>query len=285
MRLSAFRMMGLVALVSWAGFTARSQDTTRVDGVRAAVLGSVTVGTVVAVHIYQQHAWWQGPRAAFRFENDWVYALNIDKLGHAYGAYLLSGLFTGALSWTGFSDRASGFWGPLMGLGYQLYVEIEDGYHQVYGFSPGDAFSDILGAAFPIAQQTYPVLRNFRMKWSYYPSQEYLNALKSDKGRVFIDDYQGQIYWLGVDPHFFLPESWRSPVPSWLGLAVGAAARNLDEQGGGTRIIYLSLDYNLSRIDTQSEVLRTLFTLLDHIHFPAPALSLEDGKIRAGLVY
>lgn len=62
--------------------------------------------------------WWQGPRAPFRFENDWTYALNIDKLGHAYGAYVLSHLFSYSMDWSGFTHSTSIYYGSVMGLAY-----------------------------------------------------------------------------------------------------------------------------------------------------------------------
>src|SRR5512140_1488255 len=116
----------------------RAQDTTKVNGLKLATLSGVVVGSVAAVHVYQMNAWWQGPRAPFRFENDWDYALNIDKMGHAYAAYLLSSVFASRLSWGGFSEGTSMFFGPSLGLAYQMYVEGEDGFHREYGFSPGD---------------------------------------------------------------------------------------------------------------------------------------------------
>ncbi|HUI10407.1 MAG TPA: hypothetical protein VL221_08770, partial [Bacteroidota bacterium] len=80
---------------------ARAQDTSDVKTGRVILLGSVTLGTVIPVHIYQQKAWWQGPRGPFRFENDWVYALNVDKLGHMYAGYILSRTFGSMLRWSG----------------------------------------------------------------------------------------------------------------------------------------------------------------------------------------
>jgi hypothetical protein len=172
-----------------------------------------------------------------------------------------------------------------MGLAYQLYVEVEDGFHKDYGFSPGDAFSDVLGAVIPLAQETYPVLENVRLKWSYWPSDKYRDALNQGQTKVFIDDYQGQIYWLCLDPHFFLGEDLKRIVPDWMGLSFGAAVRNLDEPGGGEKLFYLTLDYNLANIQTDSSFLRTLFTALDFLHFPAPGVGIEGGKLKVGVFY
>ena len=261
-----------------------AQDSTRIAPLRLVTVSTLTLGTGIGVHIYQQNAWWQGERAPFQFENDWTYALNIDKFGHAYGAYLLSNLFTYSLSWSGFDRRSSVFYGSMLGLGYQLYVEVEDGYHKAYGFSPGDAFADVVGAMVPLAQEAYPVLRNVRLKWSYWPSSQYKNELSQGQSRVFIDDYQGQIYWLGVDPHFMMGDGLRSVVPDWLGLSFGAAVRNLDT-GGGEKLFYLTLDYNLANIRTQSDFLHSVLTALDFLHFPAPGIGLEGGRFKVGVFY
>lgn len=257
----------------------------RIDYVRAGIVAAVTGGIVTAVHIYQANAWWQGERSTFRLENDWSYALDLDKCGHTFGAYFAANLFRGALMWMGFEEPKGTFYGSLLGVAYQLYVETEDGFHRNYGFSPGDALADILGGMLPMVQKQYPVLANFRLKWSYAPSQEYLDAIRAGESRAFIDDYQGQSYWIGIDPHFFLPKPAAELVPSWLGLAVGAASRNLDGFGGGDRIFYLALDYNLSKIHSDSELIRGILRVIDFFHLPSPGISLRDGKLRLGFYY
>jgi hypothetical protein len=274
-----------MSLYTFVPGPARAQDTSRINGAKLALAATLTSGTVVAVHIYQRDAWWQGGRAPFHFENDWAYALNIDKFGHAYGSYSLAYLFQYIMTWVGFNRPTSVVGGSMLGLGYQLYVEAEDGFHKIYGFSPGDAITDIAGAMIPIAQETFPVLKNFRLKWSYYPSEEYRNALKTNKGRVFIDDYQGQIYWVGMDPHFIMGEGLSKVIPPWLGLSFGTAVRNLDTGGNGEKIFYLTLDYNFSQIETNSDFLRALFTALDFFHLPAPGFALEGRTFKIGVFY
>jgi hypothetical protein len=275
----------LVLIVALILSPARAQDTSNVNPVRLAVVSGVTLGTVIPVHIYQQTAWWQGPRAPFRFENDWIYALNVDKLGHMYAGYLLSRTFGYLLEWTGFSEHTSVFFGSVLGLSYQMYVEVEDGFHRVYGFSPGDAFFNILGATIPLAQWTFPVLRNFTLKYSYLPSTQYKDELKAGQGKAFLDDYEGTTVWLGVDPHFLMGKSLSEAVPPWLGLAFGVGARDLNLSGGGRRQATLALDFNLSKIGTESEFLRGLFTLLDVIHLPAPGIRLDGNRVLFGVFY
>ena len=262
-----------------------AQDTSDVKPVRLAIVSGITLGTVIPVHIYQQNAWWQGPRAPFRFENDWVYALNVDKLGHMYAGYLLSRVFRYSLEWSGFSEHTSVFYGSVLGLSYQMYVEVEDGFHRVYGFSPGDALFNILGATIPLAQWTFPVLRNFTLKYSYWPSPGYTSELKTGQGKAFLDDYQGTTVWLAMDPHFFLGRSLSDALPSWLGLAFGVGARDLNESGGGRRQATLALDYNFSRIETGSSFLQALLTVVDFFHLPAPGIRLDGKRVVFGVFY
>jgi len=288
--LTSVRHTGIAALLILASLLrpcrdAHAQDTSDVKPLRLAIVSGVTLGTIVGVHIYQQNAWWQGPRAPFRFENDWVYALNVDKLGHMYAGYFLSRMFKYTLSWTGFSEHTSTFFGSVLGFSYQMYVEVEDGFHRVYGFSPGDAFFNMIGATIPLAQWTFPVLRNFSLKYSYWPSQEYKAELREGQAKTFLDDYEGTTVYLGVDPHFMMGKSLSDAVPAWLGVAFGIGARNLDESGGGDRQFTIALDYNFSRIETESDFLRTIFTLLDFFHLPAPGIRFEGNRVYVGVFY
>jgi hypothetical protein len=262
-----------------------AQDSTHIDATRLSVVGGVTAATVAVNHIYQRRAWWQGEREPFRFVNDWEYALNIDKFGHVYAACLTSNLARAALQWSGLNEKGSVFYGSVFGLAYELYVEAEDGFHKAYGFSPGDAISDIVGTMIPLAQATFPVLQNFSLKWSYYPSRQYLDELKSEKLRTFIDDYEGQVYWISVDPHFMMSERLSEIVPRWLGLSFGAAVHDLGEQTSSHRLYYLTMDYNFSKIETESSVVRTVLHALDFFHLPSPGIGLENGKLRAGIFY
>ncbi len=261
------------------------QDSLQIHPVRLAIVGGITAATVVGVHLYQQKAWWQGPRAPFRFANDWDYAMNVDKQGHAYGAYLLAHLFGYALRWGGEDRASSTLYGSLFGLGYQLYVEVEDGFHKEYGFSPGDAISDVAGASVPLLQESFPALKSFALKWSYYPSQEYLDALKREQSRVFIDDYEGQLYWYSWTPRAMFDGPGVAWVPEWLGLSVGFGARQLYDASLRHRVIAVTFDVSLSRIHTGSDFVDAILTALDHIHVPAPGFIVERGTVTFGVIY
>jgi hypothetical protein len=261
------------------------QDSSSIKSGRLALVGGVTLATVIPVHIYQAKAWWQGNRAPFKFQNDWTYAMNIDKWGHMYAGNLLSRVFGYSLAWSGLNEKSSALYGSILGLSYQMYVEVEDGFHKDYGFSPGDAFSNMIGATIPLAQATIPVLKNFSLKYSYWPSPRYISEIDQGQKRAFIDDYQGMTVWIAMDPHFLMGSELATTVPSWLGISFGIAARDLDVYGNGREVYYLTLDYNLSKIQTDSGFLRTLFTVVDFFHLPAPGMALDGGKFKVGFFY
>jgi len=260
----------------------RLHDTLSINPLRLSLAGGVVVGSLTAIHFSQERAWWLGPKAPLWFKNDPKYALDIDKLGHMYATYVLSQVFGNTLSWCGLDRRTSTIWGGGLAAGYQLALEVEDGYRQYWGFDPVDAFADIGGAAIPLLQQSFPVLRNFSLKYSYWPSSLWQHL---PGNRLFIDDYDGMTLWLSVDPHFLMGERLSATVPAWLGFSFGYAVRNINYHGKGDRVYYLTLDYNLSKIHTSSNLLIALFRAIDFIHLPAPGVRLEKGRMSFGVFY
>ncbi len=265
---------------------AQANDSSHVSISRLAVFGSVTAASMVVVHIQQQQAWWNGPKGSFWLYNDWKFAKGIDKAGHMYGAYVASTAFREGFRWCGLSERSSLLLGVSAGLALELYVEIEDGFHEIYGFSPGDAMADFLGAGFLLAQETYPVLENIRIKWSYWPSSDLREALRRGENRTFLDDYDGQKHWLAVDPHFALGEHMGKVLPSWLGIAVGYGVEgSIRERGDAQGAFYVALDYNLRRLAPDGGFVRTLLYAIDLVHLPAPGIKIQGRDVRLGIFF
>ena len=53
-----------------------------------------------------------------------------------------------------------------------MYVEIEDGYGANWGFSPGDAIADVVGASYYLGQYYFPVLKHIQPRVSYWPTDK-----------------------------------------------------------------------------------------------------------------
>lgn len=256
--------------------------------VRLAIVGGGTAAAVVGFHFYQMNAWWKDLRGPFHIQDDWEYALHIDKAGHIYGGYILTHIATSMLDWVGVGEKNSVWFGATLGALYQLYVEFEDGFGLQWGFSPGDAMGDVIGAYYPVAQYYAPVLRNFNFKLSYVPTYELIHEKPSSYGHkpnIMIDDYEGQTYWLSVNVHGLLPEGAKPYWPEWLGFAVGFSVKKLNGIGGGEREFFLSLDYDLTKLPGDGWLWNGIKRALNFIHFPAPAIRVAPTAIYYGLYF
>ncbi|MCB2203924.1 YfiM family protein [bacterium] len=251
-----------------------------------AIVGGVLGATVTGIHIYQQNAWWQGQRGPFHFVNDPDYALNVDKAGHFYGGAFGSWLGQKSMVWSGASQETAVWGGFALGSLFELYVEFEDGFATGWGFSPGDAYADVAGAAWPVLQHYVPYLSSFQPKFTYWPSDAFING--THKGNA-IDDYEGQTYWMGIHMYELLPPSWQDYWPSWLGIAVGISIRNMHTEQGYENLqrnVIIALDYDMREIiPGDSWLLHTLKEALNFIHFPSPAIRISPNYIAYGIYF
>ncbi len=238
-------------------------------------VGAVYLGAGVAIHIYQRNAWWRNERSKFHFAFDWQYALWIDKVGHMYGTTLLAHMFSAGLEAGNIDLEKSAIWGSILALTFQLYVETEDGFGPDWGFSPGDAGADVIGAAFALGQYYYPFLKNFQFKFSYYPSWKMRHGLHKGNG---IDDYEGQKYWLSVRVKNLLPGKAGDIWPSWLNLAAGMGVKNLDGSGGGQREFYLALDFDWEAIPLYGKGWQFVKNTLNYFHLPMPGIRITPNS-------
>ena len=262
-------------------------DSSSISVPRLAIVGSVLLGGITAIHIYQMNGWWKDNRTSFHFREDLVYGLNVDKLGHIYGGDVLTFIFSKSLRWANFPETSALWWGAGASLLFQTYVEVEDGF-STWGFDRVDWASDVTGAFYPVAQHYVPILQNLDMKFSYHPS----DLLDSGAGigfrgqkHIMFDDYEGQTIWFSFKVHNLLPAAAQSYWPGWLCLALGYGARDV----GGVhphRVYFLALDLDLTRVfPKDSEFLQTLGETLNHIHLPLPAVRFEPGTIWYGLYF
>ncbi len=244
--------------------------------------GALTAG-IVALHIYQNNAWWANERTKFHVIEDADYQADFDKLGHTFGGYYSSFFFDQAYHWAGLDSSQSALFGALSGALFEYYVEIEDGFASGWGFSRGDAKSDIAGATFYLLNQRVPILQNFRYKWFYTPTNKLIKDQPDIQGQTVnaIEDYGGQTYYLTADIHGLLPESLKPYWPQWINLALaisGYDINSVDLTSGNPfdlrrKAWYLSLDYDLDKIipPSSSGFLNFILHALGYWHFPAPA--------------
>ena len=245
----------------------------------AIVTGLAVTGAILGIHFYQQDAWWSDRREPFHFSTDWGYAMQSDKLGHFFAGYFTSYIGYEALVASGVSPDVAGWFGPVLGLGFQTYVEIEDGFSP-FGFDPTDQYANTLGPLLFSLQHYIPVLQNAKFKFSYWPNDEYDQGVRDGHEEIIIDDYNGQTMWFSLKMGNILPESlgW----PKWLRLAGGYGAYNVDRFDVQDRLLqpgrrfFIALDYDLVELMPDLGTFGNwIVQTADYLRFPAPALQLE----------
>lgn len=266
---------------------------TEIRPASAAIFGGIYLGTMTWLHFHQQNAWWKRERSNFHFEEDWIYALQVDKAGHFYGGYLISymmgeGLIASGLSW----DDAT-IWGTVLGLTYQTYVETEDGFATTWGFSPSDWYADAAGSLFFIAQHYVPALQNITPKWQYVPS-EWTNKPVINRPRTFIDDYNSSTFWWSVNVYNILPQSMQKYWVPWLDLSFGYGADAIDATSVSNgppdqlaaRRYMIGLDYNLVKLLPEGGWFWNWFRQsLNYIKLPSPAVEFKNNVTRFYILY
>ena len=266
---------------------------TKIRPTTTAIIGGVYAGTLVWLHIHQANAWWSGDRGKFHFQEDWVSALQVDKAGHAFGAYFVSYLLSEGFIASGFSWDDATNWGTLMAMLYQTYVEIEDGFAKDWGFSPSDLYADATGSLFFIAQHYVPALQNITPKWQFVPS-EWTGKPVINRPRTFIDDYNSSTFWWSVNVHNILPQKLKKYWLPWLDISFGYGADAIDAPIAAngppdqlaSRRYAIGLDYNLVELLPDGGWFWNWFRqTLNYIKLPAPALEFQNNVVRFYLMY
>jgi hypothetical protein len=229
----------------------------------------------------QYNSWWKDQRGAFHVVNDGDYKANFDKFGHTFGGYFPCFFFDEAYRWSGFSREQAVLLGSLSSIMFEIYVEIEDGFARDWGFSPGDALTDIVGASFYLLRNSVPFIYNFNYKLTYFPSNQLLANRPDIPNQTLnpIDDYGGQSYWITANINGLLPKAAQGVVPEWLNLTFGIGGYNLDANDfiDRKKAYYIGLDYDIDKIFPESDIaiLNFIRKAFGYIHLPAPAYRIS----------
>ena len=252
-------------------------------------------------------AWYANyPRSSFHFYNDGGEWLKMDKVGHAYTAYLLSRIGHTSWQWAGASPKKAILYASLTGIGYQTIIETLDGFSSQWGWSWNDMAANTLGTGIWASQQWAWGTQKIRLKFSAHYNKYTDPQLEARTNQYFgsflperlLKDYNAQTYWLSANVHSFLPQT---PAPKWLNIAIGYGAENMfggykNSWTTSTAFIdrpdikrypqwYLSLDVDFEKIPTKNKAVKSLLFVLNAIKFPAPTLLLSNGKISSQWLY
>ncbi len=247
-----------------------------------------TAGTI-ALH----YLWYKKfPKSRFHLFNDNAEWLHMDKIGHAATAYNFSAIQYDMMRWSGVGNKNAAWIGGLTALGLQTMIEIFDGFSAEWGFSKGDMLANIAGSALFVAQQLAWGEQRARLKFSFHKtiySKYNPEALGRNKWQRWLKDYNGQTYWLSINPASFMQSN--TSFPHWMNISLGVGADgmigarsnptrigNLDIPRFERRQRYLfSLDADLKRISNPNDDPRIWLTVPNVLKMPAPALSIQKG--------
>ena len=231
------------------------------------------------------------PRFKFHFINDNKEWLQMDKLGHVYSAYHIGNTGANLLQWSGATKQQQVLYGSTLGFVFLTAVETLDGYSQNWGASSGDILANASGTALYVSQELLWKEQRIIPKFSFHTTQ-YASlrpeALGGSLNEQILKDYNGQTYWLSANLHSFFPTS---KIPKWVNVAVGYGAEGMisgnnrisDANNGFVdkrhRQFYLSFDIDLTKINTKSHFLRTIFSIFNTLKIPAPSLELTSNGV------
>jgi uncharacterized protein YfiM (DUF2279 family) len=272
----------------------------------------VTIGNIVGygstlVGFYS--AWYrQYPQTNFHSFNDSREWLQVDKVGHFYGAYIGSYGSTEMWRWTGLPRKKRIWIGGLSGAAYQTVIETLDGFSKGWGWSWSDIAANLLGSGAVISQELAWDEQRIKFKFSFH-QRNYGDAelnRRADKifGKSpterFIKDYNAQTYWASINLKSFFP---KSRLPRWLNVAVGYGAEGLfgaedntakDDNGNITfnrtdikryRQWFIAPDIDLTKIKSNKKGIRLLLGILNAFKFPAPSLEFSNGSFKINGVH
>jgi hypothetical protein len=304
----------LLLLLLFSGLHVLSQDSTAHSPSlpnyknRQWIIGGLTAAGYGGSFAFLSQAWYKDyPKTGFHTFNDAGEWNQVDKIGHAWTAYHTSRMTTDMWRWAGVSRNKAMWMGTGSSLLYMLSIEYLDGHSAEWGWSWADVGANFFGASLFVSQEALWKEQRIGLKFSSslkkYKQDDLEQRADDLFGRSFqgrlLKDYNAQTYWLSANLKSFLPHS---NLPAWLNIAVGYGVENLfggyenmarDKNGILTfdrrdikryRQWYLAPDVDFTKIKTNSKVLRTLFSAMNLLKFPAPALELSNGRLHVRAV-
>lgn len=230
-------------------------------------------------------------RSKFHIINDGNEWQQMDKVGHAFTAYNVGRVGADLLNWSGVNEKDQLIYGATFGFAFLSTIEMFDGFSKEWGFSWSDIGANALGTGLYVGQQLLWEEQRFVLKYSFSRTK-YASQRPNTLGKGFLEeiikDYNGQTYWLSVNLHSFFKES---KLPRWLNVAFGygvdgvltgnnESVDNMFTNQNQIRQYYLSFDVDLTRIKTNSHVLKTIFSVFNVIKVPLPTIEF-NSKNRA----
>jgi uncharacterized protein YfiM (DUF2279 family) len=253
----------------------------------------ITGGSAITLGLVGLNQLWYKdyPKSSFHTINDINDWQQMDKIGHFYSSYHLSKIGSDLVKWTGSNSKNQLIFGASVGLLFLTTVEIMDGHAQQWGFSWSDMAANTLGTALYVSQEILWKEQRITPKFSYHNTNFAAlrpNTLGNTFTEKILKDYNAQTYWLSFNVQSFIKND---KIPKWLNIAIGYGADGMLTANTETenqlnlpitdrnRNLFLSIDLDLTKIKTNSHLLKTLFSTVNLLKIPAPTFQInQSGK-------
>jgi uncharacterized protein YfiM (DUF2279 family) len=249
----------------------------------------ITEASVVGLSLIGLNSLWYNdyPRSKFHTIDDANEWKQMDKIGHVFSTYQLSKAGADLLNWSGVSKNNQLIYGSTLGLVFLTTVEVFDGFSSEWGFSWSDFGANAIGTTLYVGQELLWDEQRFVIKYSFHRTNfapQRPNTLGNGLLEEALKDYNGQTYWLSFNLRSFFKDT---KIPEWLNLAFGYGVEGMLSSRGESvdnlftnqnqyRQFYLSFDVDLTRIKTESHVLKTIFSVLNVIKIPLPTVEFNS---------
>ena len=286
-----FLLLSLTLFSQNSSFYEKS-DTLNIKRRNAIIIseGIVLSGALISLN----ELWYKNyPQRNFHLKNDYNQWKQMDKVGHFMTSYYGGKLGMDALNWAGVSKKNQLIYGAGIGFVFLSAVEILDGFSEEWGASTSDVIANAAGTGFLIGQELLWKEQRISVKYSFHQTnfaKQRPAILGENYFQQTLKDYNGQTYWLSANIWSF---NKKSTIPKWLNIALGYGAEGMLYGNTTTstlnnpyRQFYLSLDVDLSKIKTNSEFLKSVFSVVNFIKIPAPTLEINTkGRVRSHYLY
>ena len=246
---------------------------------RVAAIGGAYVAAEALAVAVRPSDWWPGHPGPFRL--DWVNgggspAAGQDYLLHVTASYQLSQGAALAWRWACASPGAAAWLGAATAFAAGLPKKLVDGFHPA-GFEISKNLANAVGAVLPAIHQQWPVTRAVALKAWYWPSAEFRARTAGEP--QLLSDYAGQRYYLSVNPARLPAVRW---WPRWIGIEVGHGSTAW-ATAPVRPLWYAGLDLEFRGLPIHTAWWPKVAAVLDQVHFPAPGLRLDGGRLTVGV--